>query len=113
MDLMSQVLLNSLYYYGTRGSVKESLLQRYFSMVLLIPLQLSFPLAQVLRHIGALLIIQIHSGLLLSDVLCRTFVVTVKILNQRLSKPAEVLVFISFIFSSVVKMGWTIISSAI
>ncbi|CAL4965789.1 unnamed protein product [Urochloa decumbens] len=30
--LYNKVLLNLLYYYGTRGLVKESLLQRYFSM---------------------------------------------------------------------------------
>ncbi|AQK90742.1 hypothetical protein ZEAMMB73_Zm00001d008805 [Zea mays] len=30
--LYNKVLLNLLYYYGTRGIVKESLLQRYFSM---------------------------------------------------------------------------------
>jgi pimeloyl-ACP methyl ester carboxylesterase len=41
-------------------------------------------------------IMQIHSGLL-SDALCRKFVATGKILNQRSSKPAEVLVTISFI----------------
>ena len=41
-------------------------------------------------------IMQIHS-VLLSDALCRKFVATGKILNQILSKPAEVLVTISFI----------------
>lgn len=30
---MQQILLNLLYYYGTRGLVKECLLQRYFSKV--------------------------------------------------------------------------------
>jgi hypothetical protein len=56
---MYQVLLNLLYYYGTRGLVKESLLQRYFSMVLLVPHQLSFPPFSPIY-----VIMQIHSALL-------------------------------------------------
>lgn len=95
---MCQVLLNLLYYYGTRGLVKESLLQRYFSMVLLVPPSALFPYFSSIY-----VIMQIHSGLL-SDALCRKYVAMGKILNQRLSKPAEVLVTISFFCYSVVKI---------
>jgi hypothetical protein len=81
---MWQVLLNLLYYYGTCGLVKESLLQRYFSTVL-------FPLS-----VGILFSFYIHIGkqftLKALDGVCRKFVGMDKILNQRSCKPVEVLV---------------------
>jgi hypothetical protein len=80
---MWQVLLNLLYYYGTRGLVKESLLQRYFSTVLFPP--------SISILFSVYIDISIQFTLKAPD-MCRKFVGMDKILNQRSCKPVEVLV---------------------